>query len=122
MPKPSGRPATSTPPILRDTYSSGSHVKPPKEFYLTDTNYNINGLVKCVGIAVWGVAERYTYTPYGVVTYRNPHWTSAGSSANSIPILYTGRTLDPRHLPLLFPPPLLRRGARTLHSDESNHL
>ena len=40
------------------------------------------------------VGRVYSYTPYGVVTYRNPNWTAAGSSANSNSILYTGRTLD----------------------------
>ena len=64
-------------------------------FYLSDANYNVTGLVKYDSQSqTWGVAERYTYTPYGVVTYRNPDWTTAGSSANSNSILYTGRTLD----------------------------
>jgi RHS repeat-associated protein len=40
------------------------------------------------------VVERYTYTPYGVVTYRNPDWSTASSSANGNTILYTGQQLD----------------------------
>ena len=79
--------------ILRDTYSSGSIVQAARVFYLSDANYNVTGLVKCVD-NVWGVAERYTYTPYGVVTYRLGNWSTTGSSANSNTTLYTGRTLE----------------------------
>ena len=81
--------------ILRDTYSSGSIVQAARVFYLSDANYNVTGLVKYDSQSeTWGVAERYTYTPYGVVTYRLGNWTTTGSSANSNSILYTGRTLD----------------------------
>ena len=81
--------------ILRDTYSSGSIVQAARVFYLSDANYNVTGLVKYDSQSqTWGVAERYTYTPYGVVTYRNADWTTATSSANLNTTLYTGRTLD----------------------------
>ena len=80
--------------ILRDTYSSGCIVQAARVFYLSDANYNVTGLVKYDSQSqTWGVAERYTYTPYGVVTYRNPDWTTAGSSANS--------KLNPLHRPHL---------------------
>lgn len=39
----------------------------------------------------WQVVERYSYTPYGVVTFRNAAGADVGSSANANTILYTGR-------------------------------
>ena len=82
-------------PILRDTLTTNRSgiVQASRIFYLSDANYNVTGLVKCVD-NVWGVAERYTYTPYGVVTYRLGNWSVTGSSANSNTTLYTGRTLE----------------------------
>jgi RHS repeat-associated protein len=85
-------------PILRDTLNTAGTgiVTAERVFYLADANYNVTGLVKYdSGDDEWEVVERYTYTPYGLVTYRNPDWTTAGSSANSNTTLYTGRTLDP---------------------------
>ena len=73
-------------PILRDTLNTAGTgiVTAQRVFYLADANYNVTGLVKYdSGTSKWQVAERYTYTPYGVVTYRNADWTVAGSSANS---------------------------------------
>jgi len=83
-------------PLLRDTLDNdGQIVAAERIFYLADANYNVTGLVKYnSGEEKWEVAERYTYTPYGVVTYRNASWTEVGSSANSNTTLYTGRTLD----------------------------
>jgi len=83
-------------PILRDTLdSNGQIVAAERIFYLADANYNVTGLVKYnSGEEKWRVAERYTYTPYGVVTYRNASWTEVDSSANGNTTLYTGRTLD----------------------------
>jgi hypothetical protein len=72
-------------PILRDTLNTAGTgiVTAERVFYLGDANYNVTGLVKYdSGTSQWKVAERYTYTPYGVVTYRNADWTTAGSSAN----------------------------------------
>ena len=81
--------------ILRDTYSSGEIQLAERVFYLSDANYNVTGLVKYDSDAgKWKVAERYTYTPYGVVTYRNTDWSTATSSANSNTTLYTGRERD----------------------------
>jgi RHS repeat-associated protein len=84
-------------PILRDTYSGTgeySQIQPAERvFYLADANYNVTGLVKYVD-STWQVVERYTYTPYGVVTFREADWDAVGSSANLNTVLYTGRTLD----------------------------
>ena len=81
--------------ILRDTYSGGSIVTAERVLYLSDANYNVTGLVKYnSGTSDWEVVERYTYTPYGVATFRNAFWTDVGSSANSNTTLYTGRYLD----------------------------
>ncbi len=84
-------------PILRDTLNTAGTdiVQAERVLYLADANYNVTGLLKYDSQASdWTVAERYTYTPYGVVTYRNADWTTAGYSANSNSTLYTGRTLD----------------------------
>ena len=83
--------------VLRDTLTTAGTgiVAAQRVFYLSDANYNVTGLVKYdSGASEWKAAERFTYTPYGLVTYRNPDWSTAGSSANSNTILYTGRTLD----------------------------
>ncbi len=85
-------------PILRDTYSSGSIVAADRIFYLGDANYNVTGLVKYnAGTEEWEVVERYTYTPYGVVTARaGDTWNAiAGNvSQENNTILYTGRSVD----------------------------
>jgi len=70
--------------ILSDTLNTAGSgiVAAERVFYLSDANYNVTGLVKYdSGTEEWQVAERNTYTPYGVATYRNPDWTTAGSSA-----------------------------------------
>jgi RHS repeat-associated protein len=83
-------------PILRDTYMGRDGLDTAaRVYYLGDANYNVTGLVKYdSGSSQWKVAERYSYTPYGVVTYRNDDWTTATSSGNNNTVLYTGRTLD----------------------------
>jgi RHS repeat-associated protein len=53
----------------------------------------VTGLLKQVN-GVWQAVEHYTYTPYGVVTYRDRLWVETGSSANANTTLYTGRLLD----------------------------
>jgi RHS repeat-associated protein len=82
-------------PIFRDTLNTAGDgiVAAERVFYLSDANYNVTGLMKKVS-GVWQVVERYTYNPYGVVTYRAANWTMTGSSANNNTTLYTGRTLD----------------------------
>jgi len=85
--------------ILRDTLSSGSIVTADRIFYLSDANFNVTGLVKYnSGTSDWEVVERYTYTPYGIVTYRDADWdTYTGPNPQSLfsnPHLYTGRYLD----------------------------
>ena len=85
-------------PILRDTYSANHDlVTAARVLYLGDANYNVTGLVKQIETESgpqWQVVERYTYTPYGFVTYRDADWTDVGSSANANTTLYTGRLLD----------------------------
>ena len=89
-------------PILRDTYHTveGQRVinLDDRIFYLGDANYNVTGLVKYnAGTEVWEVVERYSYTPYGVVTVRaGDTWAAiAGNvSQENNTILYTGRTVD----------------------------
>jgi RHS repeat-associated protein len=84
-------------PILRDTLNVAGTgiVTAERGFYLADANYNVTGLAKYDSEAgKWQMAERNSYTPYGVVTYRSTDWTVAVSSANTNTTLYTGRTLD----------------------------
>jgi len=40
------------------------------------------------------VVERYTYTPYGKVTFRAPDWSERASSAYANEVLFTGHQLD----------------------------
>ncbi len=83
--------------ILRDTLTTAGTgiVAASRVLYTADANYNVTGLLKYdSGQSQWSVAERNTYTPYGVVTYSNADWSTATSSANANTILYTGRTLD----------------------------
>lgn len=86
-------------PILRDTLNTARTGVETAErvFYLADANYNVTGLIKYVsGSGDWEAVERYTYTPYGEVTYRSADtWADVGSSANANTTLYTGRELDP---------------------------
>ena len=49
---------------------------------------------RCVSASSGQVLERYSYTPYGVVSYYNASWTNVGSSANANTILYSGHQLD----------------------------
>ncbi len=90
-------------PILRDTYQTINGEQsinlPDRVFYLADANYNVTGLMQYdSGSSTWQPVERYTYTPYGVVTYRDASWAAyTGSNPQSQfsnTILYTGRTLD----------------------------
>ncbi len=84
--------------ILRDTYSGGDLVLADRVFYLSDANYNVTGLMKYNGdYGEWDIVERYSYTPYGVVTYRDHYWDEAEDqtvSAYANTTLYAGRTLD----------------------------
>ncbi|MEN6457703.1 MAG: RHS repeat-associated core domain-containing protein [Thermoguttaceae bacterium] len=89
-------------PILRDQYlssSSGDETLLPSDriYYLGDANYNVTGLLYYnPNAAVWNVAERYAYTPYGQVQYRDSDWIEydVQESIYSNTVLYTGRTLD----------------------------
>jgi RHS repeat-associated protein len=84
-------------PVLRDTLNTAGTgiVTAERGFYLADANYNVTGLAKYDSEAgKWQSVERYSYTPYGVVTYRNTDWSETTSSANANRTLYTGRTLD----------------------------
>jgi RHS repeat-associated protein len=87
-------------PILRDTLDSGGEIVAAERIlYLSDANYNVTGLVKYnSGESAWRVVERYSYTPYGVATFRDADWTAyAGpnpQSQYSNTTLYTGRAWD----------------------------
>ncbi|MGO9108944.1 MAG: Calx-beta domain-containing protein [Thermoguttaceae bacterium] len=83
-------------PILRDTLnSSGNVVTALRVFYLGDANYNVTALVSA---SSGQVLERYSYTPYGVLTAYNSAWGSPSPTPSSTygnAILYSGHQLDP---------------------------
>jgi len=63
-------------------------------YYTYDGNFNVTALVKPDGT----VAERYTYDPYGQVTFKAADWSDAASQAKSAydnEILYCGYRFDP---------------------------
>jgi len=63
-------------------------------YYTYDGNFNVTALVKPDGT----VAERYTYDPYGQVTFKAADWSNAASQAKSAydnEILYCGYRFDP---------------------------
>jgi len=63
-------------------------------YYTYDGNFNVTAVVKPDGT----VAERYTYDPYGQVTFKAADWSDAASQAKSAydnEILYCGYRFDP---------------------------
>ena len=78
--------------ILRDDNAdTDGQCDDARLYFLTDANMNVTTLVDPAGDAL----ERYTYTPYGAVTFRNPNWSlrNPASSNYTNATLYTGRTL-----------------------------
>jgi RHS repeat-associated protein len=64
------------------------------QFYCQDANYNVTAVVNSSGT----VLERYSYSPYGEVTFLNPDFSLASSQYSSAignTHLYTGRERDP---------------------------
>ena len=63
-----------------------------RHYYLCDANYNVTVAITPSA----GVAERYSYSPYGKVTYRNANFTKKTTQASTIgnDYLFTGRRLD----------------------------
>jgi RHS repeat-associated protein len=63
-------------------------------YYTYDGNFNVTGLIGTNGT----VAERYTYDPYGQVTFKAANWSDAANQAKSAydnEILYCGYRFDP---------------------------
>ena len=82
-------------PISATRTAAGRSETAQRIFDPSDANYNVTAVVKENSVSgLWNVVERYSYTPYGVVTFRNADWSVAGSSANANTILYTGRVYD----------------------------
>jgi RHS repeat-associated protein len=77
-------------PVLRwfDPDTDGQNVQ--THYYCNDANFNVTALVGTDG----AVVERYTYDPYGKVTFRAPDWSERSSSSFSNDILFTGHRLD----------------------------
>ena len=73
--------------VCRDRDVSGSN----ERLYATqDANFNVTGLINTSATVV----ERYTYTPYGVVTFCNASWADIGSSGKASTVLYSGYQYD----------------------------
>jgi len=64
-----------------------------EHYYLQDANFNVTAVTDNAGTVV----ERYSYTPYGEVTYLDASFSALAlqGSAISNEHLYTGRRLDP---------------------------
>jgi len=63
-------------------------------YYTYDGNFNVTAVIKPDGT----VAERYTYDPYGKVTFKAADWSAAASQAKSAydnEVLYCGYRFDP---------------------------
>ena len=63
-------------------------------YYTYDGNFNVTAVIKPDGT----VAERYTYDPYGKVTFKAADWSDAASQAKSAydnEVLYCGYRWDP---------------------------
>jgi RHS repeat-associated protein len=62
-------------------------------FFLQDANYNVTAAVTS---ATNLVDERYSYSPYGEVTFLNADFSAKGAQSSAINnVLYTGRERDP---------------------------
>ncbi len=61
--------------------------------YLHDANFNVTAVADDTGTVV----ERYSYTPYGEVTYLDASYAALATQASTIDneYLFTGRRLDP---------------------------
>ncbi|MCH8840671.1 MAG: RHS repeat-associated core domain-containing protein, partial [Planctomycetes bacterium] len=82
---------------LRD-YDADTNGSSVRHYYLQDANFNVTAVTDNTG----AVAERYSYTPYGEVTFLDANFANpATSSTIGNEYLYTGRRLDPEtHLQL----------------------
>jgi len=77
---------------FRDTADDG--VLEQALYYMYDGNFNVTAVIGTNGT----VAERYTYDPYGKVTFKAADWSDAASQARSAydnEILYCGYRFDP---------------------------
>jgi RHS repeat-associated protein len=62
------------------------------QFFSQDAKYNVTAAVN----VSTGVQERYSYTPYGEVTFLNADFSAKGAQSSAINnVLYTGRERDP---------------------------
>lgn len=73
-----------------DSTTGGTQVR---QWYAQDANYNVTAVLNDSA----SVQERYSYTPYGEVTFLNADFSTKSTQATAIGNnhLYTGRELDP---------------------------
>jgi len=79
-------------PILRDRDADGQSWNGLEErlYYTNDANFNVTALIDTNG----AVVERYTYDPYGKVTFHAADWGTRAESAYANDVLFTGHRLD----------------------------
>jgi len=77
--------------VLRDQSSQHNGTLDQRLYVQQDANWNVTALVNTSGTVV----ERYSYTPYGVVTVLNPDFSVRGVSAYSWVYTYQGARQDP---------------------------
>jgi RHS repeat-associated protein len=77
--------------VLRDRDTNSNGVVDERYYALQDANWNVVAIVSMYDT----VGERYTYTAYGTVEYRNPvTFAQIGASTKAWTVLFTGRDLD----------------------------
>jgi RHS repeat-associated protein len=77
--------------ILRD-YDPTTSGSPTRYYYAFDANFNVTAVTSATGTT----AERYYYSPYGMLTFLNASFTSLASQQSQIgnTLTYTGHVLD----------------------------
>jgi RHS repeat-associated protein len=71
-------------------YDGGTSGSQTRYHYAHDANFNVTAVFGLDGT----VAERYDYSPYGVVSVLNGSFTAIGATAIANTTTYTGRSLD----------------------------
>ena len=82
--------------ILQDNYGAGVIQPNSRLYYLQDANWDTTAVVMPnPGTGVWGVAQRYVYSPYGSIVVLNADWSTPPAGTQPlVNNLYQGMTLD----------------------------
>jgi len=77
-------------PVLRDRDTDANGTLDERLFVIQDANYNVTAVISSSGT----VQERYTYTPFGLVTYRDASGSGIGSSTKAWVFLHQGGQIN----------------------------